>query len=296
MNFKDFFFSYKLILKSIYRERLFFKAFRKIFNYPYKYLLYKTKIFFLIDKINLDVDRPSSYLKDNVLKNTNDLKLDDFFIYFNSDKGSKVFWARKKIVKGHNYSDLYEKYFSRFKNKKNLKILEIGSEFGSSAASFLNYFDSATVCCLDKNPFQIKYFSKKIRKIFVDTKSEEVLSDVSKYIKYNFDIIIDDASHSKRDQIITLNKFLPKLENDGIYVVEDTCEYLIHPVLNDDKLNYGINEFLKGIIETGDHLSSYLDISEKKKIQNSIKNINFEKGNFIYNNQSLPEIVFIEKK
>ena len=65
---------------------------------------------------------------------------------------------------------------------------------------------------------------------------------------------------------------------------------------NDDKLNYGINEFLKGIIETGDHLSSYLDISEKKKIQNSIKNINFEKGNFIYNNQSLPEIVFIEKK
>ena len=72
--------SYKLILSSFYKKKFFFKTFRKIFNYPYKYLLYKIKIFFLIDKINLDVDRPSSYLKDNVLKNTNDLKLDDFFI------------------------------------------------------------------------------------------------------------------------------------------------------------------------------------------------------------------------
>ncbi len=285
MNFKDFFFSYKLILSSIYKKKFFFKAFRKIFNYPYKYLLYKIKIFFLIDKINLD---------NNFIK-TKDLNLDDLFIHFNTDKGSKVNWAGK-IVKGHNYSDLYEKYFSRFKNKKDLKILEIGSAFGSSAASFLNYFDSATVCCLDKNPFQIKYFSKKIRKIYVDTQSEKVLNDVSKYIKYNFDIIIDDASHNKRDQIITLNKFLPKLKINGIYVVEDTCEYLRVPELNDDNLNYGINEFLKEINETGDHSSFYLDSSEKKYIQSCIKNINFEKGNFIYNNESLPEIIFIEKK
>ena len=95
----------------------------------------------------------------------------------------------------------------------------------------------------------------------------------------------------KTKKVKGINLSLAKPNFDG----KIETRWLISKI-NDDKLNYGINEFLKGIIETGDHLSSYLDISEKKKIQNSIKNINFEKGNFIYNNQSLPEIVFIEKK
>ena len=287
MNFKDFFFSYKTIINSNLNKKNFFKAFKKIFGYPYKYFLEKVRVFFLFNKINLD-----KYEKSSNIKNLN---LDDLFAHFNSDKGSKVNWAGQ-VVKGHNYSNLYEKYFSRFKNKKNLKILEIGSLVGASAASFLNYFDSPTICCLDISPFQIRYFSKDIRKIYIDTQSKKILNDVSKYIDYNFDIIIDDASHNKRDQIITLNAFLSKVESNGIYVIEDTCEYLRIPELNHDDLNYGVNEFLKSIKETGKHLSSYLSDIEKKDIQDGIKNINYEKGNFIYNNQSLAEIVFIEKK
>ena len=37
------------------------------------------------------------------------------------------------------------------------------------------------------------------------------------------------------------------------------------------------------------------NFSREKNIQSDIKNIFFEKGNFFYKNQSLPEIIFIEK-
>ena len=89
---------------------------------------------------------------------------------------------------------------------------------------------------------------------------------------------------------------MPKLKSKGIYVIEDTCEYLTHPQLNEDKLNYGVNEYLDSIYKTGKHHSSYLDDNERKNIKNQINKIFFEKGNFIYNGKKLFEIIFIEKK
>ena len=60
-------------------------------------------------------------------------------------------------------------------------------------------------------------------------------------------------------------------------------------------MDYGVNEFLESVKKNCDHKSQYLTSVEKKNIQSDIKNIFFEKGNFFYKNQSLPEIIFIEK-
>ena len=68
------------------------------------------------------------------------------------------------------------------------------------------------------------------------------------------------------------------------------------PALNEDGLNYGINEYLDSIYKTGDHYSAYLNQDEKIKIKNQINSIYFEKGHAIYDGKSLPEIIFIEKK
>ena len=95
---------------------------------------------------------------------------------------------------------------------------------------------------------------------------------------------------------MTLNYFLPKLKKGGNYVIEDTCEYLHSPWLNDDNLDYGVNEFLKSIYQTGNHYSKYLDDLEKKNIRKMINSLSFEKGNFYFNNINIPEIIFIEKK
>lgn len=117
---------------------------------------------------------------------------------------------------------------------------------------------------------------------------------MANYIKEDFDIIIDDGSHNKRDQILVLNYFFPKLKNQGIYVIEDSTQYLQIPSLNHDKLDYGINEFLDSVKKNGDHESQYLNIVEKKtSIQ--YKEYIFSKKGIFYKNQSLPEIIFIEK-
>ena len=157
------------------------------------------------------------------------------------------------------------------KKKEKVNILEIGSLLGASAASFLNYFKLAKICCLDINPFQMKYLSNQIRPLFIDTKENEIIKDVANYINYDFDIIIDDGSHNKKDQILCLNAFLPKLKRNGIYVIEDTYQYLEIPALNEDNLDYGINEFLISIKNTGDHITSYLDSSEKNKYKQVLK-------------------------
>ena len=53
--------------------------------------------------------------------------------------------------------------------------------------------------------------------------------------------------------------------------------------------------FWSQLKKNGDHKSQYLNTVEKKNIQSNIGDIFFEKGNFFYKNQSLPEIIFIEK-
>ena len=283
MNINDFFFSYKTTIKSQLLKKKYLKLLSKILSFPYKYLLFKIKIFLKIDKIDLDK-----------LEKLNISDLDQLFLYFNTDKGSKVKIV-DKIQKGHNYSQHYEKYFSKFRNIEGLKILEIGTLFGGGAASFLNYFTSAKIVCLDINPFNMRYCSTKLQPIYIDTQSKVIINDVANYLKHNFDIIIDDGSHNKKDQILTLNYFLPKLKKGGIYVIEDTTQYLQIPSLNQDNLEYGINDFLVSIKKDGIHQTQFLNDLEKKKIQSEIKNLFLEEGNFFHKNQSLPEIIFIEK-
>ena len=283
MNLNDFFFSYRILIKSQIEKKNFIKALSKLFSFPYKFLLFKIKIFLNINKINVDKI---------VGLDSNDLN--KLFVYFNTDKGSEVKIVNK-IQKGHNYSSHYEKYLSKFKTNDVIKILEIGSLLGSGTASFIKYFQNSKIVSLDINPFNMRYYSKKIRSIFIDTQSKNIINDLANYIKDDFDIIIDDGSHNKRDQILTLNYFLPKLKKKGIYVIEDTTQYLQIPSLNHDKMDYGVNEFLESVKKNGDHISQYLTSVEKKNIQSDIKNIFFEKGNFFYKNQSLPEIIFIEK-
>ena len=283
MNLNDFFFSYRTLIKSQIEKKNFIKALSKLFSFPYKFLLFKIKIFLNINKINVDKI---------IGLDSNDLN--KLFVYFNTDKGSEVKIVNK-IQKGHNYSAHYEKYLSKFKNKDVIKILEIGSLLGSGTASFIKYFQNSKIVSLDINPFNMRYYSKKIRSIFIDTQSKNIINELANYIKDDFDIIIDDGSHNKRDQILTLNCFLPKLKKKGIYVIEDTTQYLQIPTLNHDKMDYGVNEFLESVKKNGDHKSQYLTPAEKKNIQSNISNIFFEKGNFFYKNQSLPEIIFIEK-
>ena len=241
---------------------------------------------FLLKKINL-----SKKKDDKILKN---MDFDELFKNFNSDKASK-FMINNQVIDGHNYSPFYEKYFQKFKNKENLNILEIGSLRGAATASFYYYFNKPLITCVDINPFQIQIFSKNIRSIYIDTQSNEVLNNLCNYLNQEFDIIIDDGSHNVRDQIISLNVFFKKIKKNGIYVIEDSSQYLSAPHLNPDNLSYGSKEIILSIKNNQFEKVKYLSNNEVDILNKSIKNVFLEKGNYIQNKINISEIIFIEK-
>ena len=171
-----------------------------------RYLIYKIK-----NKINID---------SNV--NFKSSKIDEYFKYFDSDKGSK--WKKNKHV-GHGYSEFYEKHLNIFKNQK-INILEIGSFAGASAASFIKYFPLSTVYCLDINLTNFKFVSKNIKVFGLDISKKPMVNRFYKKAAIlqeteYFDIIIDDGSHKLSDIIIALSIFFKNLKPGGFYILED---------------------------------------------------------------------------
>ncbi len=286
MFFKDFLFSYKNSIQREIKKKKYFKSLRKLFNILYKFFLDKLRQILKINKINLDNHKEKETLKK--------FNIDQLFKFFNADKATEVI-IDDKLIQGHNYSQFYEKHLSKFKSKSNLNILEIGSLRGAAAASFFYYFNKPNIVCADINPFQNKIFSKNIRKIFIDTQSKQIIHNLNKHLNKSFDIIIDDASHNVRDQIITFNEFFKKVNHGGLYIIEDTAQYKASPHLDPDNLNSGIREFLESLDNEENLFNKYLSKIEIENIRSSIGNIFFEKGNYILNNVNISEIVFIEK-
>ena len=110
--------------------------------------LIKRKIIYNFKKkINIDIDG---------IQNKG---LDFLFHHYGSDK-SEIF--KKNKLKGHGFSKFYLKEFSKFK-KKNIKILEIGSFSGASAAAFSKFFSNSKIFCFDVNISNFIYESKKYK-------------------------------------------------------------------------------------------------------------------------------------
>ena len=126
----------------------------------------------------------------------------------------------KKYPSSKNISgfiQLYEKYFSEYKDKK-INLLEIGVDNGDSIRIWREYFVNANICGIDINK---KNFTINNTDILIGDQSDYkfLQSIVDKY--KNFDIIIDDGSHQSKHIIASFNFLFPYLNDNGIYVVED---------------------------------------------------------------------------
>ena len=283
MQSKDFLFSFAQTISYEVEKKSYFKALRKCIYFPYKFILDRVRIFLSIKKKNID----------NIIVNKNE-GIDKLFIKFNSDKASQL-QINDETIKGHNYSPFYEKYLDKYKNQQNLNILEIGTLRGAAAASFYHYFDKPKICCMDVSPFQTYFYSKDIRTIYCNTRSKNNINSIAKYLDCEFDIIVDDGSHNVKDQILTLGILFKKLRKGGTYVIEDISQYKVFPNLNSDGLKDVTKTFLEKINLENETIPECLTSVEYKNIKDNIKNISFEKGEYIYQNTNISEIVFIEK-
>jgi len=252
---------------------------------PFRYLL---NIPYLPKKINLDEHSNSNvelFKKD----------LDYLFEYFNSDKGNyyinqymQPIKKKNKRIDAHGYSKIYERYFEKIRNA-NLNVLELGSFYGNAAGAFFYYFKNSSIYSGDICPDLFRYKSQRLKNFYINTSSEisikrDLLDD-----QRIFNVIIEDASHTLKDQIISLFMLFKILSPKGIFI----CEELDFPETRKD-MNINneypdLKNILKSIKSNRDFNSKYIKEEDKKYFLDNFNTIEIFKG-------KINEVAVIQKK
>ena len=160
----------------------------------------------------------------------------------------KFFWIKKKVFqfvnfffnlelvnlfyicgsdKFDNYQEAYNLIENNFNKKKNIKILEIGIgghnlkfSGGASLLALSLCFKNAKVVGADL--FDKKFLDDdRISTVIADQNDVTTFKKITEEFG-KFDLIIDDGSHFVDHQMNSFNFFYEQLNDNGIYVIEDT--------------------------------------------------------------------------
>ncbi|MBB6468465.1 limonene-1,2-epoxide hydrolase [Aminobacter lissarensis] len=123
-----------------------------------------------------------------------------------------------------HYFDIYERHFQRFRGQ-NAVVLEIGVGSGGSLQMWRDYFGPrTTIIGLDIDP-QCKQHEAEGIEIVIGSQADTAILDeiVRRHPKIN--IVLDDGSHVMNDMIATFEHLYPRIDVNGLYLVEDlhTC-------------------------------------------------------------------------
>ena len=276
---------YKIYYRHRIKKASFVLKIYLILTIFFKYIL---NLFYLPKTKNLD-----DYSKEN--QNLFQKDLNYLCEYFNSDKGEKFTnqYAKpskqddKKII-AHGYAKIYEKYLQEHK-EKNLNIIELGSFYGNASAAFYFYFKNSQIYSADINPDMYLYRSKRLINFFTDTSSRSSIERNILKKNIQFDLIIEDASHMLKDQIISLFILFKNLKSGGFFIVEE----IDFPEKRED-MRVGqefpdLKTILNKIINKENFNSEYINENEKKYFLENFDTIKFYTGN-------INEIAIIKKK
>ena len=276
---------YKIYYEHRFRKKSLILKLYIFILLPINYLINKI---LLQSKLNLDI----------FAKKNDDLYDKNFkylIEYFNSDKGetylnqyNKPIKQNKSTVEGHCYHTFYEKYFSD-RREQISNILEIGAFKGNATASFYFYFSNSKIISGDIFPDLFRYNSNRISNIYLDNSSEQILEDKILNKKIKFDIIIEDAGHYFKDQIISLFMLFKTLNSKGVFVVEELEFPNLRKDMNLSEEKPTLRDILNLIIKRKDFSSKYITDEQKKYFLKNYKTIEIFKGR-------TSEIAFITKK
>ena len=282
MNIKSF---YKIYYEHRVKKASYILKIYILLVLPLNYLINK---FYYPSVVNLD-----KFSKNNEYLYEKDLGF--LFQYFNSDKGQKLInqynkpiYKDKNFSEGHSYHIFYEKFFN---SKKNLEIdlLEIGSFKGNAAAAFYFYFKKCKIISCDLFPDLFLYKSNRILNFKIDSGSETELNNKLLNQNYKFDIIVEDAGHYFKDQIISLFILFKAVKPKGLFVIEELDFPNKRKDMNLLNEKPTLKDILKLIKENKDFNSKYITDEQKKYFLDHVEEINIFKG-------TSHEIAFISKK
>ena len=276
---------YKIYYRHRIKKASFILKIYLIITFFFKYIF---NSFYLPKKRNLD-----DFSKIN--PHLFDKDLNYLFEYFNSDKGEKFKnqYAKpseqnNKKITAHGYAKIYEKLLREYKEKK-LNIIELGSFYGHASAALFFYFKNSQIYSGDINPDMYIYRSERLKNFFVDTSSK--FSIEKNILKKNiiFDLIIEDASHMLKDQIISLFTLFKSLKSGGFFIIEE----IDFPEKREDmRINQeppDLKTILKKTLNKKNFKSKYVNEEEKNYFLQNFDTIDFYDGN-------MSEIAIIKKK
>ncbi len=126
----------------------------------------------------------------------------------------------KPIHKWLHYFEIYDRHFSKFREKE-VTVLEIGVYKGGSLELWRDYFGSkCKVYGIDINPACKEYESEQIEVLIGSSEDREFLKEVTEKIP-KIDIVIDDGGHTMNQQIVAFEELYPAISPDGVYLCED---------------------------------------------------------------------------
>lgn len=142
--------------------------------------------------------------------------LDTIFNKYDTDKNTSF----------HNYTRQYNTLLNDFRDKP-IKYLEIGVFNGSSVKAMREVFKSATcIVGLDIDN-RCKEYEDVDNSIFIEIGDATDVNFIKSITEQygTFDIILDDGSHTNKDVIKSFELLFPLLNDNGLYIVEDTICY-----------------------------------------------------------------------
>ena len=137
--------------------------------------------------------------------------------------------VQKSSDKWALYLDLYEEWFATIRDRP-VSILEIGIQNGGFTSVLAEYFRQAeriVGCDINEKCSELVFSDPRISVVIGDA------SDVGTYERIKaqsgqFDIVIDDGSHTSKDIVTAFCHYFPLLKDDGLFIAEDLhCSYWI---------------------------------------------------------------------
>jgi len=126
----------------------------------------------------------------------------------------------RPINKWTHYLDLYERYFSRFRNTP-VRMLEIGVFEGGSLELWRNYFGpKALIYGIDIDPACASKVSEPNQVRIGSQADPAFLASVVEEMG-GVDLILDDGSHKGSHIITSFRTLFPLLSDGGLYAIED---------------------------------------------------------------------------
>jgi len=124
------------------------------------------------------------------------------------------------IHKWMHYFEIYDRHFSKFRNRP-LSLIEFGVSHGGSLQMWKHYFGSqAKIYGVDINPACASVAEENINIFTADQEDRESICLIKSLLP-KFDIIIDDGGHTMTQQINTFEEMYEHLNDGGIYLCED---------------------------------------------------------------------------